>query len=223
MSGGSPTSSSPGMQGWRLGWGARGDASTLRSGPIQSWRRVYHPYVWGGGGGGRREEGEGRREAAAESSGRTSCGEGTHSCAGVLGDRTPLHSSTPLPSSSQCMGRGETGGVPISHKEDTSPPHIPARNRAFKVHHFQSSSQQPSKLEIVLISILQMRKLMLSWPSSLPQDAHCHQSHLLDLGTVIPPPRAQAHRDGLMGGVRTDVLGGTVGLRCFSPGQCQTG
>lgn len=31
------------MQGRRLGgWGARGDASPLRSGPIPSWQRVYH-------------------------------------------------------------------------------------------------------------------------------------------------------------------------------------
>lgn len=87
----------------------------------------------------------------------------------------------------------------------------------FRVHHFQSSSQQPSKLETVfIISILQMKKLRLGEPSSLPKDAHCHQSHLLELDNIIPPPRGWL-TEGDSGGMRTDVLGGHSGPALFFP------
>lgn len=145
---------------------------------------------------GRREEGGGRGK------GRSSCREQWQDS---LWGRDPLLCRGPgrphhPPLTRQCMGGG--GGQEECQLNTKETPHLTSQlgteHSPFKVRYFQSSSQQPSKLETVfIISILQMQKLRLGWPSSLPKDAHCHQSHLLELGTIILPPRGWALRGGL--------------------------
>ena len=93
------------MQGRRLGgWGARGDASPLRSGPIPSWQRVYHhpPGEERWGRGGRR----GRRRRGG--------------CRGQWEDSLYREGPTPAPQTWESPPpdprEGGNGGMAASHK-----------------------------------------------------------------------------------------------------------
>lgn len=168
---------------------------------------------------GRREEGGGRGK------GRSSCREQWQDS---LWGRDPLLCRGPgrphhPPLTRQCMGGG-AGKRSANLTQRRPPPHIPARNRAFTLQ---------SALFPKLFTATQQARDCFHHLHLADAETEAGLAKLTAQGCSLPPvpsPGARHHHPttqrlgsqrGTQGGMRTDVLGGTVGLHPFSPSQCQ--
>lgn len=172
------------MQGRRLGgWGARGDASPLRSGPIPSWQRVYHhppgEERWG------RRGSRGRRRRGG--------------CRGQWEDSLYREGPTPAPRTweprpPRPQGVGERRNGSFTQGSPHSWPQPGTGRSPHKMHHLQSASQQPGKLGIIFaLPTLQRRELRRGLVQLMAQ--RCSHTPIPSPGSC-PHPRGWAHRGG---------------------------